>query len=364
MGIYVFGSNMFGQLGIHIEEKDESFTPLRLSFFDNKTVRKISAGTVHVLVLCDGNELYSWGLNDEKALGRISEKDEDYEVPNLVKCKYEIIDICAGSCYSAVVTKGGRVLVCGTFKAISGTFGILPKARNLEFLEEVEGLRLVKRINGGENHVMAVTRDGSLYTFGVNENLQLGRVCRERKKYRSLEPGSIVNSRQKGSYAIVGTSGGMAHSFAWDCEHRCYGWGCNAYGQLGNGMTKDSVFTRNAVMKNVKKVACGSNHSLILGIDGRVYGCGNNRDHQLGSSMENELRSLELIFENADDIYAGGSNSIIRVGNKLFSAGVNCYGECGYEDSDIQNFKEIPFDFGEIVDVQCGLNFTIVHTKS
>jgi alpha-tubulin suppressor-like RCC1 family protein len=82
---------------------------------------------------CDG-ALWTWGCNDDYTLGRIDKKDEG--VPRKVTAMTEeIIEISAGACHSAVLTKGGDVYTWGTYKDSNGHIGF--KIGNVSFARHI-----------------------------------------------------------------------------------------------------------------------------------------------------------------------------------------------------------------------------------
>lgn len=96
---------------------------------------KIKCGTLHTLALSDENVLYSWGCNDEKALGRRG--DEEYpDVVELVPSEFrkkmnsedlEVVDFGCGQSTSFVLTKGGLLFGWGLFRDASGPIGFFKR---------------------------------------------------------------------------------------------------------------------------------------------------------------------------------------------------------------------------------------------
>ena len=72
----------------------------------------------------DGATVYSWGLNDEGTLGRVTGSDEDDEgdgeaVPLPVQFPQpeKVVMVAAGDSHSAALTADGRVFLWGVFHA-------------------------------------------------------------------------------------------------------------------------------------------------------------------------------------------------------------------------------------------------------
>lgn len=83
----------------------------------------------------------------------------------------------------------------------------------------------------GSNHVMALTADGFVYTWGRGTDGQLGRRFSSRVvdwKKEGLIPQKVANLKN-----IVDIGSGSNHSFAIERTGRVYGWGFNNAGQIG-----------------------------------------------------------------------------------------------------------------------------------
>ena len=69
--LYVFGSNLYGCLGIKnksenndydLDDGGNLFSPTRLKFFFDKKLKisKLACGDAHVIVLTDSNQIFTW----------------------------------------------------------------------------------------------------------------------------------------------------------------------------------------------------------------------------------------------------------------------------------------------------------------
>lgn len=80
LDVYVVGTNCYGELGLGgLTKKAEMPRPILNSNLDG--VIDVAAGGVHSVALTQNNEVYTWGVNDEGALGRntTEEKKEEPE---------------------------------------------------------------------------------------------------------------------------------------------------------------------------------------------------------------------------------------------------------------------------------------------
>jgi len=113
-----------------------------------------------------------------------------------------------------------------------------------------------------------------------------------------------------------------------------YAWGSNQYGQLGDGTNTSSstpIKIPNPAGAYWKSIACGSDHSMALDNNGRLYIWGRNNHGQLGdgtNTNRNVPTSTSSIVFNLID--GGGNNSIaVDILKNLYSWGANSSGELG-----------------------------------
>ena len=65
-------------------------------------------------------QVHTWGCNDEGALGRITNCEEDNFYAGCVEgLEGTVVQITAGDCHTAALTNDGRVYAWGTFRVCS-----------------------------------------------------------------------------------------------------------------------------------------------------------------------------------------------------------------------------------------------------
>lgn len=376
-----------GQLAQDTDNEDSLFisSPVELDFFRNKKILKIACGKMHALVLCENNELYSWGVNDDFALGREGVEEEGIQRVEIPSSE-EIIDICAGASYSAILTirsngkatAGGCVWTCGTFKSTNGIFGYDPHNKFGIGFQRVPTTRGIVSITAGMNHLLMIDRNNEIWSMGANESYQLGRKHRLRNIKYILVPTIISRARDS---KFTSVSCGAYHSFAVNENGEAYSWGSNCNGQLGNGTLEPQDLKYQIEIEGVEEVACGLNHTIIRTKNNKIYGCGENAQQQLsnnttkstsaskstGASNNNSgiITSPTLIATGFSRIRSGADFIVLEKNNKLYTQGINVECECGLpnETEEVKKLSEIKHKFSKIVDYQCGGNFTLVHTE-
>src|SRR5574344_1825932 len=98
--------------------------------------------------------------------------------------------------------------------------------------------------------------------------------------------------------------GFSSHSLILKIDGTLWGCGYNGYGNLGSGDNTDrNTFTEITTnTDDIKSVYCGSDHTLILKNDGTLWGCGRNDFGQLGLGDTNNRYTFTQITTNTDDI--------------------------------------------------------------
>ncbi|MDY0816077.1 sialidase [Kitasatospora purpeofusca] len=147
-------------------------------------------------------------------------------------------------------------------------------------------------------------------------------------------------------------AGGM-HALALDTSGQVYSWGDNPYGQIGNNRTGDHRTTPDRVlgMPKVQQIAAGSDFSLALLENGKVYAWGRGIHGQLGngsratSSVPRQVTGLEGIAA----IAAGGHHALaLTADGTVKSWGYNLYGQLGNSSN---KSSTVPVDVDLVEDV-------------
>ncbi|CAD25339.2 REGULATOR OF CHROMOSOME CONDENSATION [Encephalitozoon cuniculi GB-M1] len=359
MSVFVFGSNAISQLGLG-EDAESTHVPTRLSFFDKMSLTKVRCGSLHTLVLDSDGMLYSWGCNDEGALGR----DGDESTPQRVCLDEKIVDMDCGASISVALTSRGHVYVWGTFRSTNGTFGLTP-GKKISFEPVKVPLKSITALSAGQGFVAALDSKDSIFTFGSNEFGELGRRTSERNKLRALIPDAVTTPRKRlRNYRFRSISCGLNHIIALNTDGEAYCWGSNLYGQLGHDKAESTFNKYKVPLDGIRQVAGGENHSLFVTIDGTLYGCGRNKEGQLGiQSVEAVRTPMKLSIEHVETVRSYNSFNICRVGNELYSWGTGFNGALGHEEETILIPKKIPFDFPEVIDFDVGNDFSVVVTR-
>lgn len=228
------GQNEVGQLGFNDDIIEKTRPALVIDGASSKVV-DVSAGGMHSkqmeygifvtelvvmrfvsiklgLYLTADGEVWSFGCNDEGALGRdTTEEGSEFEAQK-VTLPNECIRITAGDSHSAFLLKDGRVFACGSFRDSHGTMGLNIKGKQQFPIEVVPGEEFVD-IKSGADHLVLLSNRGKVFTVGCAEQGQLGRVSNRsssgetrRGKTQLLQPGLLMTTRFNSIDAIWTTT--------------------------------------------------------------------------------------------------------------------------------------------------------------
>lgn len=161
--LYMFGANIFGQLGIGNTEDCNDLT-LPVKVLDN--VRSVSCGVDYVLAVKYDNTLYSWGKNDCCQLmnGQTSYDNDYVPVYTPTKVAENVLKACAGYDDSGYITTDHKLYMTG--ESLYGQAGFEPIGTITVPVLVAENVADVAI----SEHTIYTTLDGKTYIAGHDIN--------------------------------------------------------------------------------------------------------------------------------------------------------------------------------------------------
>ncbi len=269
--VWSWGDNTEGQLGNGTSTR--SNTPVQVSNLNS--VIAIAAGGYHCLALKDDGTTWAWGWNSRGQFGDGTTNDSNVPVLSSPLSFINVIAIAAGAEHTLVLRSNGQVLACGR----NGD-GQLGNGTNINSSSPTQvGIVAtnIAAIAAGDNHSLALTFDGIVYSWGDNFRGQLGNGD-------NISQPSPVQVNALTDIATI--SGGQSHSLVRKNDGTVLAFGGNSNGELGNGNTTDSnlpVPVSN--LSQVTRAFAAQNHSIALSSDGTVRTWGVNVGGQLGNGL-------------------------------------------------------------------------------
>lgn len=199
--------------------------------------------------------------------------------------------VSAGGAHSGAVTDG-QLYVWGRYNVGQlGLGGALGDAQSRLAPEQVPAFgaedTTVASIAFNQNTSVAIRSDRSVWTWGANGDGQLGHGDLVQR---------AVPTQIAGLTDVVYASTGYSHVLALRADGAVLAWGKNASGQagvVGDGTANDDQTAPVIVAGlpgNVVEVLAGSEHSLALTADGRVFAWGRNQYGNLGNGSFDTAR--------------------------------------------------------------------------
>ncbi|MFC7337592.1 hypothetical protein ACFQY0_10420 [Haloferula chungangensis] len=344
-----WGRGSYGQVGAgtNTTTNKTSVAVDTSGVMSGKSVVKVAAGADHSLALTSDGRVFAWGSNSSGKLGNgtSSSSSVPVEVDHSGELSGKrVIGIAAGSNHSLALTSDGHVAAWGSnFNYTLGNGGTASSATPVAVSRSgVLAGKTVTAISSGSVHNVALTSDGSLITWGSNQYGQLGTGS----TMGSPTPVEISNSGDLAGRSVVSIAAGGNHTLVLTADGRIYSWGANQDGQLGGSSYSSSIplpVSGDGLIdgKTVVAIAAGAAHSLAVTSDGRVYAWGDNRSDQLGtgsffgSSIPTAVGTDGLLAgKTIVAVAAGDGHSLAISSDGLgYAWGSTRYGELGDNSS-------------------------------
>ncbi|XP_069479046.1 regulator of chromosome condensation isoform X2 [Ambystoma mexicanum] len=346
--VLTLGQGDVGQLGLGedvIERKRPALVQLP------EKIVQVVAGGMHTVCLSEAGNVYTFGCNDEGALGRDTSKEGSEAIPGKVDLQEKVVQVSAGDSHTAALTEDGRVFLIGSFRDNNGVIGLLEPMKQSVVPIQVQINVPVVKIASGNDHLVMLTSEGDLYTSGCGEQGQLGRVPERftnrggRKGLDRLLIPQCIHMKLKGSGRVLFQDAfcGAYFTFAISREGQVYGFGLANYHQLGTKSTSSCFSPQNlSTFKNSTKswvgFSGGQHHTVCLDSEGRAYSLGRAEYGRLGLGEGAEEKSEPTLISglpSVSSVACGASVSYaVTTDGRVFSWGMGTNYQLGTGEED------------------------------
>ena len=167
---------------------------------------------------------------------------------------------------------------------------------------------VIKGISCGLAHTVFVSESGHVYSMGSNAFGQLG----QDKSVKAKNTPSLVEGLV--DQFVVSVACGNQHSVAVTDTGLVYTWGYGKTGALGTGRSDNQYEpVMLSGLEGVNEVSAGANHSALLTKDGVLYVCGQGSKGQLGIGECDNVFSVVRVRDNVRKVACGESHTLILV---------------------------------------------------
>ena len=321
-----------------------------------------ATGRYHTITLSNDGTPHSFGRNNDGALGlgHNNYVSLPTPIPNLPQIN--------------MISCGAYFTVCVDYEGFIWSFG---------------------ENNCGSEHILIITNDSNLWSWGGNSN---GQLCHGDKEDHPIPLRLIDRSKpQKTSFSNISKiSAGWGFSLFQNNKEEIIACGFNQYGQCGLGHFNSPQITPilipNAIPNNFVQLVCGCynnllnfqfnlptfipnlpsniiqfvcgyHHSLFLDSEGNVFSVGDNVHGQLGlghNRNQNVLNKIPNIPPIKIISCVRSSSYLIDFEGNLWSFGFNNFGQLAHGDNTHINTPKIVNSLNNIQQISygsCGEHF-------
>ena len=323
--VFTWGNNCNKQLGDGTTT--DRYTPTEITSYFNlnagETIIGIAAGIFNTAAITSEGRVFTWGYNGHGQLGdgTTISRDTPAEITSNFNLNTgeTIIEITAGQYHTAAITSEGRIFTWG-----SNGYGQLGDGTiiNRETPTEITSnfnlneSETVIEITAGNYHTAIITSEGRAFTWGRNENGQLGDGTSNTDAHpmpTEITSNFILNAEE----IVLTITAEYYHTAAITSQGRVFTWGYNISGQLGDGTTTDrytpteitSNFNLNAG-ETVIAITAGRDHTAAITSQGRILTWGGNFYGPLGdgttttryipADITSNITLDEITYDNSD----------------------------------------------------------------
>ncbi|XP_062902909.1 probable E3 ubiquitin-protein ligase HERC4 [Mobula hypostoma] len=333
--------------------------PREIEHLRDRPVKEVSCGAKHSVFLLTDGTVYTCGQNESGQLGRKTDQSALDQIDSLTTIT--IVNVACGKDHTLALGENGSVFAWG-----AGSYGQLGREdypicahhpRKVKF--EVP----IAQIRCGHYHSLALSQDGTVYSWGLNTYGQLGNGKDLEKQSRPQRVRSLTGI----PVALIAAGG--SHSFALSLSGAVYGWGRNEHGQLGlkDKADREIPYSVDQLRRlNVAYISCGSHHSVVLTKDGAVFTCGDGSSGQLGLGRKGNVTSFQRVEQIKDEVsqVACGSDhtlAYIPCSDLVVSFGLGNKGKTEKDSSRNQIHQES--QHAKVNKIFAGPNINFIQTK-
>ena len=254
-------------------------------------------GARETVILKSDGTVWSWGFNQDGKLGDgtfstwippdfSNDRYTPVQVhgPGNIGTLNSITAVMGGEAHNVALKSDGTVWAWGNNSMFSelgdGT------TNNSYTPIQVSNLASIVSLGGRTYHTLAIKSDGTVWAWGLNTSGQLGNGTTSPTSF----PVQVIGLPANNPPIVV--SAGYTYSVALMSNSTVWAWGKGPNGELGNGLTDNSLHAPLQVngLTNVISMSTGWKHTLALRSNGTVWAWGKNSDGELGMARQTTSR--------------------------------------------------------------------------
>lgn len=308
-------------------------------------------GSATLGVKTDGT-VWGWGINNKGQLG--TNNTTAYSNPVQINGGYTSVAI--SECAGGFIKSNGTLWISGT-----GLYGQLGNSSTSTYSSPVQVSGTWKNIFLGSRQSFGLKSDGQLFGWGSNFDGNLGIDTEAVKTYTPVQI--------SGSWSQVAV--GKMHTLAINSAAELYAWGCSSTSSTARSAAANQLGTWPAVNTFTKlstlswaQIASGpmALHCIATAGDGTLWGWGRNAYGQLGNLSKYVKTPTALGISNVSQISLGADHTLfVKPDGTLWGMGSNSNGEIDPTTSGISSYTSpLQIHAGKTwVQVAAGKNYSL-----
>ena len=325
--LFTWGQNTNGQLGVN--DIVNRSTPVQI-FTQSTNWKQVDSGNGFTATIKSDGTLWTWGYGQNGQLGNnIASKGLSIFTPVTTFVGGTNWKQVSTSAIAAAIKTDGTLWTWGN--GVSGGLGDNTATIKCTPVTTFAGGTNWKQVSGGGYHTVTIKTDGTLWTWGYNNNGQLGVNDTNTRCTPVTTFAGGTDWKQVSCAESI--TGGIVTAIKTDGT--LWTWGPNNNGQLGvnDTNTRCTPVTTFAGGTNWKQVSCGYNHTTAIKTDGTLWTWGSNDSGQLGDNTVDNRSTPVTTFSGGTNWkqVAGGSShtAAIKTDGTLWTWGSNTVGQLG-----------------------------------
>lgn len=362
--VYGCGLNSSGQLGVGDMNDRDGLVIIDKTVNTAETlsnIKQVSAYLNHSMILTEDGNVYASGLNDYGQIGLYGFKSTSGEKNFIQLPISNVIKISCGEDNLYILKNDGYVYACGLNNY--GQLGLghqdnIDEPTKIEYDNDGYSFGNIKDISAKSGSCLFLKTNGDVYACGLNDH---GQLCLSDKLDKN------VPTKNTRLFSIDKIFMGEMCSFYINIAGTTYSCGRNDYGELGIGNDLGDKITNHTVTRqNIIDISSGSKFTMFLDVNGVVYSCGQGvlntgKGSRLGFDDSNDIHTPQMINLGGvkmKKIYCGSNHSLfLEQSGVVYGCGQNDEGQLGI-GATYSNMAVQIASLSNIKTITCGLQYS------
>ncbi len=266
--LWAWGAGPLGNLGLG--DTNNRSSPVQVGSLT--TWKSVSAGAAHSFGIQSNGTLWAWGLNSTGQLGQIS-NNTNRSSPVQIGSLTTWTAVAAGAAHGVALQSNGTLWTWG--RNNEGELGQISNTTNRSSPVQVGSLTTWTAVAAAYTHCLALQSNGTLWTWGDNRN---GRLADGSTTNRSspVQVGSLT------TWSGLGLGSSLYHSVALQSNGTLWTWGTGSSGRLGDGAASNRSSPVQVGSLTSWVMASGGVQMSAVRADGTIWTWGPNGTGALG----------------------------------------------------------------------------------